>query len=268
MNPENDFLYSSNNITISTNYNSNIYPNINLINKNKNSFFLSSSFPLEIIFNLTKMIKRPLVVRGFGIYNNLNSTNNPRIIEVYFSRKNHNFILLGTYELTLSSGTQVLGIEELIFIDIEEIKFIIKDNFGGQNIIINNIYLYENLPGEEGAMPYNEFMKNKKKNVNNNNNNNTEILKNNNDIIQSESDLSDRKKLYLYSSSNQNNKKINYFNNFPNSNNYNNNNNKIIVTNSSNSMINENFQSNNNNKNFVNIIEETFYDKNNIEIII
>ena len=101
------------------------------------------------------MKKKPLLIRGFGVYCSQSTLYNPKIIEVLYQKKNWNkFISLGNFQLSLSIGTQLLTTEETIFSDIEKIKFIIKETYGGNKIFINNIYLYEYLPSVDITMSY------------------------------------------------------------------------------------------------------------------
>ena len=109
------------------------------------------------------MIKRPLLIRGLGIYCPNKLDINPKLIEVLICKKDENYTSLGNFELSLSSGTQVLSTEEFLFNDVIYIKFIIKASFGGSRTYLSNIYLYEHLPGDESALPFNEYNKSIKK---------------------------------------------------------------------------------------------------------
>ena len=101
------------------------------------------------------MKQKPLLIRGFGIYCSQSTKYNPKIIEVLYQKKNSNkYISLGNFKLSLSIGTQLLTTEEIIFNDIEKIKFIIKETYGGNKVCINNIYLYEYLPSVDFTMSY------------------------------------------------------------------------------------------------------------------
>ena len=101
------------------------------------------------------MKQKPLLIRGFGIYCSQSTLYNPKIIEVLYQKKNSNkYISLGNFKLSLSVGTQLLTTEETIFTDIEKIKFIIKETYGGNKVCINNIYLYEYLPSVDFTMSY------------------------------------------------------------------------------------------------------------------
>ena len=101
------------------------------------------------------MKQKPLLIRGFGIYCSQSTLYNPKIIEVLFQKKNSNkYISLGNFKLSLSVGTQLLTTEETIFTDIEKIRFIIKETYGGNKVCINNIYLYEYLPSVDFTMSY------------------------------------------------------------------------------------------------------------------
>ena len=180
------------------------------------------------------MKKKPLLIRGFGIYCSKSTLNNPKIIEVLYKKKNSNkYTSLGNFKLSLSIGTQLLTTDETIFNDIEKIKFIIKETYGGNKICINNIYLYEYLPSVDFTMSYQHLILNTEENDNNTkiinlgeismNNitkeNNNNIIKNNEnkkeekvfshnlptrttEILISESDLTDKKPI---------NKKMNFF---------------------------------------------------------
>ena len=180
------------------------------------------------------MKKKPLLIRGFGIYCSKSTLNNPKIIEVLYKKKNSNkYTSLGNFKLSLSIGTQLLTTDETIFNDIEKIKFIIKETYGGNKICINNIYLYEYLPSVDFTMSYQHLILNTEENDNNTkiinlgeismNNitkeNNNNIIKNNEnkkeekvfshnlptrttEILISESDLTDKKPI---------NKKKNFF---------------------------------------------------------
>ena len=180
------------------------------------------------------MKKKPLLIRGFGIYCSKSTLNNPKIIEVLYKKKNSNkYTSLGNFKLSLSIGTQLLTTDETIFNDIEKIKFIIKETYGGNKICINNIYLYEYLPSVDFTMSYQHLILNTEENDNNTkiinlgeismNNitkeNNNNIIKNNvnkkeekvfshnlptrtTEILISESDLTDKKPI---------NKKMNFF---------------------------------------------------------
>ena len=179
------------------------------------------------------MKKKPLLIRGFGIYCSKSTLNNPKIIEVLYKKKNSNkYTSLGNFKLSLSIGTQLLTTDETIFNDIEKIKFIIKETYGGNKICINNIYLYEYLPSVDFTMSYQHLILNTEENDNNTkiinlgeismNNitkeNNNNIIKNNEnkkeekvfshnlptrttEILISESDLTDKKPI---------NKKMNF----------------------------------------------------------
>jgi len=115
----------------------------------------NEKIPQEIIYLVGNMKKKPLLIRGFGVYCSQSTLYNPKIIEVLYQKKNSNkFISLGNFKLSLSIGTQLLTTEETIFSDIEKIKFIIKETYGGNKIFINNIYLYEYLPSVDITMSY------------------------------------------------------------------------------------------------------------------
>ncbi len=135
------------------------------------------------------MIKRPLLIRGFGIYCPNKLEINPKLIEVLICKKDEEYTSLGNFELSLSSGTQVLSTEEFLFNDVIYIKFIIKASFGGSRTYLSNIYLYEHLPGNESALPFNEYNKEKDKD---------KIFYNslhsrNSEILLSDSDLTEKK---------------------------------------------------------------------------
>ena len=72
-------------------------------------------------------------------------------------------------------GTQLLTTEETIFSDIEKIKFIVKETYGGNKTCINNIYLYEYLPSVDITMSYQNFELNTEQG---NNTKNKTLLKN------------------------------------------------------------------------------------------
>ena len=119
------------------------------------------------------MKQKPLLIRGFGIYCSKSTIYNPKIIEVLYQKKNSNkYISLGNFKLSLSIGTQLLTTEETIFSDIEKIKFIIKETYGGNKVCINNIYLYEYLPSVDFTMSYQNMEINTEENINNTNNQN------------------------------------------------------------------------------------------------
>ena len=70
------------------------------------------------------MKKKPLLIRGFGIYCSKSTLNNPKIIEVLYKKKNSNkYTSLGNFKLSLSIGTQLLTTDETIFNDIIIIFF-------------------------------------------------------------------------------------------------------------------------------------------------
>ena len=103
------------------------------------------------------MKQKPLIIRGFGIFCSESSSFNPKIIEVLSQFKNKDkYISLGNFKLGLSFGTQILTTEEIIFNDIERIKFVIKETYGGKKAHINKIYLYEHLPSSDFNMSYQE----------------------------------------------------------------------------------------------------------------
>ena len=196
-------------------------------------WFSNSKIPQEIIFNVSNIKTKPLIIRGFGIYCSNSSSYNPKIIEVLCQRKNkQKYSSLGNFKLSQSAGTQILTTEEIIFNDIERIKFIIKETYGGNKICLNKIYLYEYLPSSQfeisnvdmnlddesyinknsinnsnkmilGDLNINDTSDiNKLKNnnnINNNNNENEKIISNNlptrtTEILISESDLTDTPK--------------------------------------------------------------------------
>ena len=197
------------------------------------------------------MKKKPLFIRGFGIYCSNSSSNNPKIIEVLFQRKNEKkYSSLGNFKLSLSFGTQILKIEELFFNNIERIKFIIKEAYGGKKAYINNIYLYEHLPnfninvtyqdddinindesksniivknlGNSNKLNLKDLNMNEITNSNNSNNNKEKIVSNNlptrtTDILITESDLTEKprkkKKKYFTLQSTKENFKNNSQNN-------------------------------------------------------
>ena len=104
------------------------------------------------------MKQKPLIIRGFGIYCSKTSSYNPKIIEVLSKYKNNQkYESLGNFKLSLSVGTQILTTEEVIFNDIEKIKFVIKESYGGKKTHINKIYLYEYLPSSEFNMSYQDI---------------------------------------------------------------------------------------------------------------
>ena len=135
------------------------------------------------------MIKRPLLIRGLGIYCPNKLDINPKLIEVLICKKDENYTSLGNFELSLSSGTQVLSTEEFLFNDVIYIKFIIKSSFGGSRIYLSNVYLYEHLPGNESALPFNEYNKDKDKEKNFYNS----LPSRNSEILLSDSDLTEKK---------------------------------------------------------------------------
>ena len=197
------------------------------------------------------MKQKPLLIRGFGIYCSNSSSNNPKIIEVLFQRKNEKkYSSLGNFKLSLSFGTQILKIEELFFNNIERIKFIIKEAYGGKKAYINNIYLYEHLPnfninvtyqdddinindesksniivknlGNSNKLNLKDLNMNEITNSNNSNNNKEKIVSNNlptrtTDILITESDLTEKprkkKKKYFTLQSTKENFKNNSQNN-------------------------------------------------------
>ena len=123
------------------------------------------------------MKQKPLLLRGFGIYSSKSTSNNPKIIEVLYQKRNSNkYNSLGNFKLSLSIGTQLLTTEETIFSDIEKIKFIIKETHGGNKISINNIYLYEYLPSVDFTMSYQNLELNTEDNNTKMNDNNSKIL--------------------------------------------------------------------------------------------
>lgn len=136
------------------------------------------SFPQEIIFKVSNMKQKPLIIRGFGIYCSNSSSFNPKIIEVLYQHKNYQkYISLGNFKLNLSVGTQILTTEEIAFSVIDKIKFVIKESYGGNKTYINNIYLYEYLPTSEFSMSYqNEFIDMDEENDNINIHNNSNKL--------------------------------------------------------------------------------------------
>ena len=167
------------------------------------------------------MKQKPLFIRGFGIYCSSSSSYNPKIIEVLYKRKNkEKYSSLGNFKLSLSFGTQILTTEEILFNNIEKIKFVIKETYGGKQTYINNIFLYENLPNCNLSMEYQDEDKNINeesnihKNITNNSNklnlkdlnlneitnNKKEKIINNNlptgttDILLTESDLTEKPK--------------------------------------------------------------------------
>ena len=139
------------------------------------------------------MIKRPLLIRGLGIYCSNKLEINPKLIEVLIRKKDEEYISLGNFELSLSSGTQVLTTEEFLFNDIMFIKILIKASFGGSRTYLSNIYLYEHLPWNESALPFNEYNKDKEKDKNLNLNFYNSLPSRNSDILLSDSDLTEKK---------------------------------------------------------------------------
>ena len=137
------------------------------------------------------MIKRPLLIRGLGIYCPNKLEINPKLIEVLICKKDEEYTSLGNFELSLSSGTQVLTTEEFLFNDIMFIKILIKASFGGSRTYLSNIYLYEHLPWNESALPFNEYNKDKEKDKNLNFYNS--LPSRNSDILLSDSDLTEKK---------------------------------------------------------------------------
>ena len=104
---------------------------------------------------MSNIKQKPLIIRGFGIFCSKSSSYNPKIIEVLCQRKNkQKYTSLGNFKLSLSIGTQILTVEDIIFNDIERIKFIIKETYGGNKTCINNIYLYEYLPSSQFDISY------------------------------------------------------------------------------------------------------------------
>lgn len=136
------------------------------------------SFPQEIIFKVSNMKQKPLIIRGFGIYCSNSSSFNPKIIEVLYQHKNkQKYISLGNFKLNLSVGTQILTTEEIAFNVIDKIKFVIKETYGGNKTYINKIYLYEYLPTSEFSMSYqNEYIDMDEENDNINIHNNSNKL--------------------------------------------------------------------------------------------
>lgn len=146
------------------------------------------------------MKKRPTYIRGFGIYCYNTSSYNPKIIEVLllFTKTKH-YISLGNYKLSLSVGTQIISFDQILFNDVEKIKFIIKESYGGNKVYINNIYLYEKIPDN------NNFDDKRKINLNDlsalKKNYNDKIISTNlptrtTEILISESELTDKPKKY------------------------------------------------------------------------
>ena len=139
------------------------------------------------------MIKRPLLIRGLGIYCPNKLEINPKLIEVLISKKEEEYSSLGNFELSLSSGTQVLTTEEFLFNDIMFIKILIKASFGGNRTYLSNVYLYEHLPWNESALPFNEYNKDKDKEKNLNFNFYHSLPSRNSDFLLSDSDLTEKK---------------------------------------------------------------------------
>ena len=160
--------------------------------------------PQEIIFNVLNMKQKPLIIRGFGIYCSQSTSYNPKIIEVLCQHKNkQNYISLGNFKLSLSVGTQILTTEEVIFNDIERIKFIIKETYGGKKTYINKIYLYEYLPRSDFNMSY-QF---EDLNINEESEINKNILKNSNKMKIGDLNINDITNITNISKINNNNKK-------------------------------------------------------------
>ena len=91
------------------------------------------------------MKQKPLIIRGFGIYCSKSSSYNPKIIEVLSKYKNNQkYESLGNFKLSLSVGTQILTTEEVIFNDIEKIKFEKKNHMEEKKHILI-IYIYMNI---------------------------------------------------------------------------------------------------------------------------
>ena len=153
MKVDTSFLYSTNNAKIfSCSSSPEDYPIENILSPSQKALWLSEeSLPQQITFDLTSLIRRPLIVHGFGIYCGAASDTNPKIVEILISKKNSPFISLGNYELSLCSGTQVLTTDEILFFDVTYVKFIIKETFGGYRTYINNVFLYEHLPETESV---------------------------------------------------------------------------------------------------------------------
>ena len=153
MKVDTSFLYSTNNAKIfSCSSSPEDYPIENILSPSQKSLWLSEeSLPQQITFDLTSLIRRPLIVHGFGIYCGAASETNPKIVEILISKKNSPFISLGNYELSLCSGTQVLTTDEILFFDVTYVKFIIKETYGGYRTYINNVFLYEHLPETESV---------------------------------------------------------------------------------------------------------------------
>ena len=104
------------------------------------------------------MKQKPIIIRGFGIFCSKTSSYNPKIIEVLTKFKTkQKYESLGNFKLSLSVGTQILTTEEVIFNEIEKIKFVIKETYGGKKTHINNIYLYEYFPSSEFNMSYQDL---------------------------------------------------------------------------------------------------------------
>ena len=152
MKVETSFLYSTNGVTVSSSSNIDDFPITNLTSPDKQLIWLSEeSLPQYITFDISSMKSRPLVVHGFGIYCGSSTETNPKIVEILIAKHHCPFISLGSYELSLCSGTQVLTTDEILFFDIAAIKIVIKETYGGYRTYINKVYIYEHLPETESV---------------------------------------------------------------------------------------------------------------------
>ena len=134
----------------------NQYPPENLlINISYTAWISSDNTPQEIVFKLRNIIGRPNVMfTVFGVYLQYEIKNNPKIIEVLFSKDDKEYESFGVFELKLQKGIQLFKMKESDIV--EEViygewkynycKVVIKETFGGnKRCYVNKYFMFDDV---------------------------------------------------------------------------------------------------------------------------
>lgn len=134
----------------------NQYPPENLlINISYTAWISSDNTPQEIVFKLRNIIGRPNVMfTVFGVYLQYEIKNNPKIIEVLFSKDDKEYESFGVFELKLQKGIQLFKMKESDIV--EEViygewkynycKVVIKKTFGGnKRCYVNKYFMFDDV---------------------------------------------------------------------------------------------------------------------------
>ena len=143
----------------------NQYPPENLlINISYTAWISSDNTPQEIVFKLRNIIGRPNVMfTVFGVYLQYEIKNNPKIIEVLFSKDNKEYESFGVFELKLQKGIQLFKMKESDIVEqviygewkYNYCKVIIKETYGGnRRCYVNKFFMFDDVREDISMMEH------------------------------------------------------------------------------------------------------------------